>query len=233
MLLRKKKPGPWVSALVVLLLVVLLLCCSTLSQNPQVKTRNARRFPTLVFSSVFWSANPSYYSIAIDSAGTATYQSAPASVEMTGVPYTVEFHVSDRTRRAIFNMAQTLDFFRDPIQVTTGSPEIAVVRTLAYYDASFQSQVTFTASSDPNLQEITSILEETCETLEFGRRLNYFHEHDRRKLEPELVTMQNRIERHRLRDLQALAPALTGIASDGALEQSVRQRAQDLLNHAQ
>jgi len=213
--------------------LVMLSGSCALSQNPQIRPRGARRFPTVVFTSVFWSANPSYYSLAIDSSGTATYQSAPDSLEHSGVPYTVEFHVSDHTRRAVFNMAQNLDFFRDPVQVTAGSPESSAVRTLAYYDPSFQSEITFSASSNPNLQEITSILEETCETLEFGRRLNYFHAHDRSRLGPELEGMQNRIERHRLRDLQALVPALSGIANDGSLGETVRQRAQDLLRRAQ
>ena len=154
----------------------MLICTFALGQNPQLKPENARRFLVVVFTSVFWSANPSYYSIAIDSAGTATYQSAPDSVEHTGVPYTVEFHVSDRTRRATFNMARNLDFFRETISVSTGSPETSVVRTLAYHDPAFNAQITYTSSPDPNLQELTSILEETCETLEFGRRLNYSHE---------------------------------------------------------
>jgi hypothetical protein len=213
--------------------LVMLTCSFALGQNPQLRPENARRFPLVVFTSVFWTANPSYYSIAIDSAGTATYQSAPDSVEHSGVPYTVEFHVSDRTRRATFNMARNLDFFREAIPVSTGSPETSMVRTLAYHDPAFNAQITYTSSPDPNLQELTSILEETCETLEFGRKLNYFHAHDPRALEPELIKMQGRIERHRLRDLQALVPTLNGIATDSAVEQSARQRAQELLRRTQ
>lgn len=211
----------------------MLTCSVALGQNPQLRPENARRFPLVVFTSVFWTANPSYYSIAIDSAGTATYQSAPDSVEHSGVPYTVEFHVSDRTRRATFNMARNLDFFREAIPVSTGSPETSMVRTLAYYDPAFNARITYTSSPDPNLQELTSILEETCETLEFGRRLNYFHAHDAGALEPELIKMQGRIERHRLRDLQALVPTLNGIATDSAVEESARQRAQELLRRTQ
>ena len=81
------------------------------AQNPQLHTPRSRRFPTVLFSSVLWGADPAYYSIALDSSGTATYESLPASVGENGVPYTMEFQVSDRTRRVAFNLAQGLDFF--------------------------------------------------------------------------------------------------------------------------
>src|SRR5579864_3346462 len=82
-----------------------LLCSSLLfSQNPQVQLNNPPRFPTIVFSSVLWTADPPYYSIAIDSSGVATYLSAPSSLEKTGVPYTIEFQATDRTRRVTFNL---------------------------------------------------------------------------------------------------------------------------------
>jgi hypothetical protein len=72
------------------MMVLLAFCGELLAQNPQVKTRAGSRFPTVIFTSVLWSADPSYYSIAVDSIGTATYQSAPESLERTGVPYTIE-----------------------------------------------------------------------------------------------------------------------------------------------
>src|SRR5215468_7942371 len=98
------------------IIVVLLAFCGDLAaQNPQLKTRAGSRFPTVIFTSALWSADPGYYSIAVDAAGTATYQSAPESLERTGVPYTIEFHVSDRTRRTIFNVVRQLDFFRGEI----------------------------------------------------------------------------------------------------------------------
>src|SRR5207248_4615377 len=77
--------------------IALLALCSTLfAQNPQLHTKIGSSFPTVIFTSVLWSADPSYYSIAIDSTGTTTYQSAPDSIEKTGVPYMIQFQVSDR-----------------------------------------------------------------------------------------------------------------------------------------
>ena len=219
--------------IVLVVATVLIAPASLFGQNPQLRTSNGRSFPTLVFTSVFWAANPSYYSIAIDSTGTATYQSAPETLERTGVPYTVEFHVSDRTRRAVFNLARDLNFLRDPVAVSAGSPQETSVRTLAYADPAFRNQITYSSSSDPNIEEITSILEEISETLEFGRRLSYSYEHDRNALESELKSAQSRLERHRTRELHSLAPALSRVVGDPTLKEEVRRQANVLLGHAQ
>src|SRR6266568_6926339 len=111
-------------------ITLVALCSSLLAQNPQLHTRNGSRFPTVIFTSVLWTADPSYYSIAIDAAGTATYQSAPDSIEKTGAPYIIEFQVSDRTRRTAFNVTRELDFFREAAGERVNSPQNGSVRTL-------------------------------------------------------------------------------------------------------
>jgi hypothetical protein len=213
-------------------MVELVSCPLLLSQNPQLKTKNGQRFPTVIFTSVFWAADPSYYSIAIDSTGAATYQSAPRSLEGTGVPYTTEFQASDKTRRTTFNLAQRLNFLRDTIPVSTGSPDKSTVRTLAYHDLQFKNELTYSSSSDPNVQELTSVLEEISETLELGRRLLYFYDHDKAKLDSELKRIETGGERHRFRELQALAAILNSIVSDRQLDRAVRDRADELLRRA-
>src|SRR5262249_20266887 len=138
----------------------------------------------------------------------------------------------DRTRRATFNLARNLNFFREMESTPAGPPDRSKVRTLAYHDLGFSTQVTYGYVADPDVLEITSILEEASETLEFGRRLNFFHDHDRKALNSELIRMHERLERHRLRELQALAPALRNIVSDTSVESSAREQAQELLKLA-
>jgi hypothetical protein len=211
---------------------VLVCCCALVAQNPQLQTKSGRRFPTVVFTSVLWSMNPSYYSIAVDSSGAATYQSAPNSVDSTGVPYTVVFQVSDATRRTTFIVARNLDFFRGEFPVTVGSPQQGPIRTLGFHDATISNQITYSDSTDSEIQELTSVFEEISTTLEFGRRLAYFHDHHESALEAELASMQKEGERHHLRELQAVASVLRSIASDKKVEQAARSRAEALLNPA-
>ena len=211
------------------IIVVLLAFCGDLAaQNPQLKTRAGSRFPTVIFTSALWSADPGYYSIAVDTAGTATYQSAPESLERTGVPYTIEFHVSDRTRRTIFNVVRQLDFFRGEIPAQQISTANDKVRTLMYRDLPLSTQLTYSGSSDSNIEELTSIFEEVSETLEYGRRLAYLQQHDRKKIASELKTLQADADRHVLRELQTIAPVLRSLAADSGLDDESRHTAQSL-----
>jgi hypothetical protein len=209
----------------------MLIVCSpnAVGQNPQLETRNGRRFPTVVFSSVLWNANPASYSIAVDATGTATYQSTQDSVDRTGVPYTIEFQTSDATRRITFNIARELNLFSGDFQVSLGSPQTMAVRTLAYHDITLNNHITYSDSTDSQIQELTSVFEEISATFEFARRLGYLHQHDKERLEPELTRMQASAERHMLRELQAVTPALKSIALDKSLSDSVRKQAEAIL----
>jgi hypothetical protein len=208
------------------------------SQNPQLHTKNGKRFPTVVFTSVLWTADPSYYSVAIDSMGAATYLSAPNSIEKNGVPYTVEFQVSDRTRRITFTVAQRLDFFRDnsdaPLPSSSlPSPEKSSVRTLTFTDGHLNNQFTYGTPSNPDLEELTSVFEELSETFESGRRLAYFQQYDQKAVDAELQQLNTRAERHNARELQALIPILRRLAADQRLAATTRNEAGTLLQLAQ
>jgi len=205
----------------------------SMGQNPQLHTKNGKRFPTVVFTSVLWTADPSYYSIAIDSMGAATYLSAPDSIAKTGVPYSVEFQVSDRTRRISFTVAQRLDFFAADPAAPNPSPDRKSVRTLTYTDGYFSNQFTYGTPSNPDLDELTSVFEELSETFESGRRLAYFQEHDKNAIDAELQQLNARAERHRARELQALMPVLRRLAADQHLAASTRNEAGTLLQLAE
>jgi|SRR5579864_3736076 len=215
-----------------LFMTALLMSSWLFSQSPQLRTKNGRRFPTVVFTSVYWAADPSYYSIALDSTGTATYMSAPNSLDKTGVPYTVEFPATDRTRRIAFNVVQSFDFVAE----TSGpapSPEKTKVRTLIFSDGNLKKQFTYGNPSTPDLEELTSVFEEVSETFESGRRLAYFEQNDRNAVEMELQQLSKLTERHKARELQALIPVLRSLASDQHLASATRGQAGTLLQMAQ
>lgn len=211
------------------LMIVLLAFCGELqAQNPQVKTHAGSRFPTVIFSSVLWSADPAYYSIAVDSTGTATYQSAPDSIERTGAPYIIEFHVSDRTRRTTFNVVRQLDYFRGAGEEQQLSAEKTRVHTLSYHDLDFTTHVTYSASANSDIEELTSIFEEISETLEYGRRLAYLQKYDRKAIASELRRLQADADRHFARELATIAPVLRSLAADSGLDAETRRTAQAL-----
>jgi hypothetical protein len=214
-----------------LLTSTVLLACSwwLFGQNPQLLLKSAGRFPTVIFSSVRWNADPSYYSIAIDSSGTATYQSAPKGMEESGMLFTIEFPVSDRTRRIAFNLAQRLDYFAGGFGESHSAPDKDNVHTLAYRYEGVKNEYTYSASSDPDIEELTSVFEELSQTFEYGRRLNDLKVHNKRGIEPQLEAMRSKAERHALRDLSALVPILRGLATDASLDAAVRKQAATLI----
>ena len=215
------------------LFVVVVYSSWLFGQNPQLHTKTGRRFPTVVFTSVLWSADPSYYSIAIDSSGTATYQSIPASQSAIGVPYTVEFQVSDRTRRIAFNLAQRLNYFIGLSDESGANPNKASVHTLAFIDEHWNNQFSYSNSTDPDVEEITSVFEELSETFESGRKLAYLQRHDKSTIQTELQNLQNQTERRRIREFQSLAPILRSLTSDPTIEAGARSQAAALLKIAE
>ena len=142
----------------------------------------------------------------------------------------VEFRVSDRTRRMAFNVTRELDFFRERTGESLSSAQANSVRTLTYHDSQIHNQFTFSSSTDSAVEELTSVFEDISETLEFGRRLAYFHEHDRSALDGELDRLQTRADRRTLRELAVIAPTLRSIALDDRVESAPRHKAEALLN---
>jgi hypothetical protein len=114
-------------------------CCCAFGQYSNIQTKNGSEFPTVVFSCSRRQANPPYYSIAVDSTGDATYESIPTSVSQTGLPYTVEFFASNRTRTEIFQIAENLHFFQDHIKDST-STQSGGTHTLVFIDGSVRNQ---------------------------------------------------------------------------------------------
>lgn len=219
----------------VLLTCVLLLSCAvvTSAQNPQLQLKNSGQFPTVIFNAVRWNADPSYYSIAVDATGTATYLSAPEGLDKTGTPYTTEFQVSDRTRRIVLNLAQKLDYFGGSYGELQSSPETHNVYTLAYRYGNVNNQYTYSTSSDADLEELTSVFEELSQTFEFGRKLSEDVIHNRRAIGPQLDAMRTKADRRALRDLPALVPILRNVAADTSVDAAARKQASSLIKLAQ
>lgn len=104
------------------------------------------------------------------------------------------------------------------------------VHTLAYHDLTFNNQIIYSATTDSEIQELTSIFQEVSATLEFGRRLDYLRRTDKGKLDGELSAMLKDAERHTLRELQTVAPVLRSIVSDSSIGGHARREAEDILD---
>jgi hypothetical protein len=220
-----------------LLITVWAFSATMLSQNPQLQTKNANLFPTVIFSLAHSGENPPYYSIAIDSTGSATYQSFPYSDERTGVPYSVEFVATAATRSTIFRLTEQLHFFKGHFGSANHAPKNASIKTLTFREGrpdkqETDNQITYSSSGNAMIRQLTSLFERISATLEFGRRLTNLHQQHNRGIDTELKRMERMAKQGQLRELQATALVLSEIASDTTLDKLARQRAEAILKYS-
>ena len=188
---------------------------------------------TVQFKFDFPHSNPAHYEITVQSDGPAAYISNGDLGNSTNDDTTpFEFSISEKTRQDIFELAKKANYFSG--KVDSGNLRIANmgVKTLIYKDDSHNTSATYNYSSDPAVQQITSILQELSTVLEYGRRLTWFHKYQKLALEDDLKQMEERQRSNTLGDVEAIAPLLKQIANDQAVMRMTRARALRLLEVA-
>jgi hypothetical protein len=204
------------------LMIALTLCLAAYSQQPTADVSFKLDFP---------GADPSHYEIVIASDGQGSYisngkfddQSDPAD----SAP--LQFVVSENIRNQIFDLAKKGHYFAG--KVDSGQKKIANTgaKTLAYKDASHNSQATYNYSMLQPIAQLTSIFQNLSTTMEFGRRLVYLHKYQKLALDDQLKRMEEMQRENSLGDVGAIAPVLKDIANDSSVMNVSRARALRLL----
>ncbi len=179
----------------------------------------------------FTGANPSHYEITVHDDGQGSYSSngqlnqdsEPAD------PAPLQFTLSPNVRQQVFELAQRAKYFTGKLD--SGRKNIANTgaKTLAYKDEHRSTQATYNYSPLAPVQQLTSIFEGLSCTLEFGRRLDFFHKYQKLALDQDLKRMEELQHDNNLGDVQAIAPILNAIANDSSVINVTRARALRLL----
>jgi seryl-tRNA(Sec) selenium transferase len=103
---------------------------------------------------------------------------------------------------------------------------------LTYKDDRQSGSATYNYSQIQAVQQITQIFQNLSMTLEFGRRLQYFHRYQKLALDEELKRMETMANDNNLQELPAVVPILQQIFSDNSLINPVRARAQRMIERA-
>ncbi len=82
------------------------------------------------------------------------------------------------------------------------------------------------------MQQITQLFQSLSTTLEFGRRLEYFHRYQKLALDEELKRMDDADSRSDLEEMAAVVPILQRIVTDTSVINPVRARAQRMIERA-
>lgn len=213
--------------------VLLALPLALLAQVPDLHPQQAfTPEPIVSFSLELTGAVPPYYSISVESTGKAAYRSSPVPGDMEGDPYITKFVVSEPVRTRIFELARKLHSFKGDFDYRKGRVANTGVKTLYYTDQKTNNSTTYNYSSNQDIQELTRLFQGISTTLEFGRRLSYYYDHQKLGLDDELKRMDEMAEQGELSELQAVAPILRKIAGDPQVMHIDQEHARRLLQMA-
>ena len=186
----------------------------------------------LSFTFDFPGSEPSHYVIAVASDGKASYDSNGKlmSDSEPDSPFRLEFVASSQTCERMFDLVRKAKYLRG--QIDSKKPGLAStgVKTLAYKDGNTSSQATYNYSPISAVQQLTDLFQNMSSTLEFGRRLAYFHRYQKLALDEELKRMEDSRAHGQIAELSAVAGVLKEIVDDDSVIKVVRARAQRLLS---
>ena len=185
----------------------------------------------VAFALEFPGSDPEHYSITVSSDGHARYECsakvAPDSEERT--TYRSEFDFSPANRVRIFDLAAQAHYFAG--KVDSGNHKLAFTgsKKLIYKDGQRRYAAEYNYSSLPAVQQLTALFQNVAATLEYGRRLAFYHRYQKLALDDELKRMEGQAKSGDLSELQAVEPVLREIFEDASVINVVRARAQRII----
>jgi hypothetical protein len=194
---------------------------------------NAQSAPaaTVSFTLDFPNSDPEHYSIAVDSAGHAKYEStARISQESEDrETYHTDFDFSTNGRTRVFDLAAQANYFSGKLDSGKRNLAFTGAKKLAYQDGQRNNSADYNYSPIAPVQELTSFFQSVSATLEYGRKLAYSHRYQKLALDEELKNMEGQAKSNGLAELQAVRPVLQEIYDDATVINIVRARAQRLI----
>jgi len=190
--------------------------------------------PAIVaFTLDFPQSNPEHYSISVDATGHARYEcTGKVTEDSEEQTYSTEFEVSPGSREKIFDRAKQAHFFAGNIDSNNRKLAFTGTKILSYQDGLRSNTGRYNYSNLAPVEQLTTIFQSMAETLEYGRRLSYYHRYQKLALDEELKRMEAQARNNELSEIQGVAPVLREIVDDPSVINGVRARAQQLMQMA-
>jgi hypothetical protein len=207
-------------------LAILALPPSLISQQ----TAGSPPVATVTFTLDFPQSNPAHYTIAVDANGHTRYQSTGKISEDSGEEsYLAEFDISAANRERIFSWTKQAEYFAEKIDSGNRKLAFTGAKVLSYQDGRRSNTARYNYSSAAAVQELTALFQNMASTLEYGRRLAYFHRYQKLALDQELKQMETQARNNELSEIQSVVPVLQEIFADTSVINVVRARAKELI----
>ena len=185
--------------------------------------------PLITFTLDFPDSTPFHYSLAVDETGHATYESTVKVEESDDQTYRTEFVVSAGNRERIFEWAKQAKYFSGKID--SGNQKIAFTgaKILSYQNGQRSSTVRYNYSALEPVRQLTTLFQNMAGTMEYGRKLTYYHRYQKLALDDELKQMEAQAKNNQLSEIQGLASILQEIVDDSSVINGTRARAKELI----
>ncbi|MFZ0275826.1 MAG: hypothetical protein WA254_22145 [Candidatus Sulfotelmatobacter sp.] len=209
-------------------LVGLMLSAPSMAQ--QAANGSTASAATVTFSLDFPQSNPEHYSIVIDTSGHARYECMGSIAEDSeDEAYQAEFQVSAANRERVFSLAKQARYFTGAVDSNNGKLAFTGTKVLSYQDGQHSNTAHYNYSNLAPVQQLTTLFQNMAATLEYGRRLAYYHRYQKLALDDELKRMQTQAQNNELNEIQSVAPVLREILEDSSVMNVVRARAKELI----
>lgn len=186
---------------------------------------------TVSFSLDFPNSSPEHYSMSVQTDGHAHYDSSGKISQDSDVrdSYQTDFNFTEATRARIFELAAQAHYFSGKID--SGNKKLAFTgaKKLTYKDGEKVSSGEYNFSQQPAVQQLTTLFQSVAASLEYGRRITYFHRYQKLALDDELKRMEDQAKRGELAELQAVSPVLQEVYDDSSVINVVRARARRII----
>lgn len=212
-------------------LILLTMSASLISQISQDAAHGIELSPaTVTFTLDFPQSTPDHYSIAVDADGHVRYESnAKLTKDADEEVYRVEFEISAQNRERIFDWTKQAQYFAGKIDSGNSKLAFTGTKVLSYQDNDKSHTARYNFSKLEPVRQLTALFQGMAETLEYGRRLAYYHQYQKLALDDELKRMEAEAKNNELAEIQGVAPILREIVEDASVLNGVRVRAHSLV----
>ncbi len=210
--------------------VLIAAMLSTPSMAQPAANGSSASAATVTFTLDFPQSNPEHYSIAIDTSGHARYEcTGKVAEDSEEDAYRAEFQMSAGSRERIFSLTKQAQYFSGTVDSGNGKLAFTGTKVLSYQDGQRSNTAHYNYSNLAPVQQLTTLFQSMGATLEYGRRLAYYHRYQKLALDDELKRMQTQARNNELSEIQSVAPVLQEILDDSSVMNVVRARAKELI----
>ena len=193
----------------------LRLECRGLAVPQQASSDNAASSAVVTFTLDFPESEPTHYSIAVDANGHASYEcTVKVEEDSDEQTYRWEFDVTAGNRKRIFEWAKQAKYFSGKIDSGNRKLAFTGAKILSYQDGQRSVTARYNYSNLEPVRQLTALFQNMAGTLDYGRRLTYYHRYQKLALDEELKRMEEQAKNNELSEIQGVAPVLQGIVED-------------------